>query len=412
MMGEGASMDQQIPGGVSVAEPTSNPDPKHRRVRLESLDLLRGLVIVVMALDHVRDFFSITPFQPEDLDRTTIGLFATRWVTHFCAPVFVFLAGVGAALYGLKAGAPALRRFLLTRGVWLILTDVLIINFTWKLTFSWMFVQVIWAIGWSMVLLAAFSYLPRLAVGVLGLGMILGHNLLDGIAARDLGSWSWAWHLLHEQGWIPLGWGNIQGVFVIYPLIPWVGVIFAGYAIGPVFTWDPERRRRTLLLVGAVATASFVALRAFNLYGDPQSWSGQERGVWFTLASFWNTTKYPPSLMFLGMTLGPALLALPLLERWHGPAARVFVTFGRVPFFFYVLHIPLIHLAAKAYFRITEGTGESFFLLPVTMWPEGYEPSLIRVYLAWITVVALLYAPCRFFGWLKRRYPVWWIRYL
>lgn len=404
MMGEDATMNHKNPAGFSTVEPV--------RERLESLDLLRGLVIVIMALDHVRDFFSITPFAPEDLQRASLGLFATRWVTHFCAPVFVFLAGVGTALYGLKAGAPALRRFLITRGVWLILIEIFIVNYTWKLTFTWMFVQVIWVIGWSLVLLTAFSYLPRIAVGALGLGMILGHNLLDGISAQDLGSWSWLGYFMHEQGFVRLGLPGVYGVFVIYPLIPWVGVLFSGYAFGPVFAFEPNRRRVTLWAVGGATVVAFLGLRWLDLYGDPQPWSGDDRGVVFTLASFLNTTKYPPSLIFLCMTLGPALLLLPLLERCRGSVSGVLMTFGRVPFFFYILHIPLIHMAAKAHFWITHGRPDSWFLAPMNQWPEGYEPSLVRVYVAWILIVAALYWPCRFFAHLKRRHPVWWIRYL
>jgi uncharacterized membrane protein len=301
--------------------------PEKRRI--DSIDLLRGIVMVIMMLDHTRDFVHNATYQfdPADLSRTNVALFLTRWVTHFCAPVFVFLAGTGAFLQLSRGKSKAdLSRFLVTRGIWLIVLELTLVRL--GVTFSFDvrmlgFLQVIWVIGVSMIVLAALIYLPLKIVGAFGLVMIAFHNLLD-----DFRVTSWrgpdtpvpgfgekVWMLLHQAfEAFPVAGFPSPVLIVIYPLVPWVGVMAAGYAFGRLYEWDAQRRRRLLLLIGGTATALFVLLRAVNVYGDPSEWSTQKNAL-FTLLSFINTTKYPPSLLFLLMPPGPSLLALRSAER-------------------------------------------------------------------------------------------------
>src|SRR5215210_7614762 len=282
-------------------------EPLAARVRLDAVDAVRGIVMVIMALDHVRDFFHVyaKTFDPTDPSKTWTLLFFTRWATHFCAPTFVFLAGTGAFLSTRRGKTrPELARFLLTRGLWLVLLELTLVRFGWFFNFDYhvMIAQVIWAIGWSMVALAGLVFLPTRAVAAVGLALILLHNLLDGVSADSFGSFRWLWVVLHEQNVLALR--PDVFVFVAYPLVPWVGVMALGYAFGSLLTLERERRRRLLLTIGGSAVVLFVVLRAANVYGDPTPWVSQARGAWFTLLSFLNTQKYPPSLLFLLMTLG------------------------------------------------------------------------------------------------------------
>jgi uncharacterized membrane protein len=344
-----------------------DPSIAGARPRLDSVDLLRGLVMALMALDHTRDFFTVSGWNPRDV--TDPALFLTRWITHFCAPTFMLLAGLAAHLYGARGRSIAeLSRFLVTRGFLLILLEFTLVRVAW--TFSFGFDQltagVIWAIGASMIALAALVYLPRTAIAAVAVGLITGHNLLDGIRAEDLGSASWVWHLLHQPGLVRLG--NGTSIFVLYPLIPWIGVMAAGYALGPVMELDAESRHRWLVRLGAAITAGFVLLRATNLYGDPAPWTMQE--TWFATAlSFLNCEKYPPSLLFLMMTLGPAVMLLAVLENVRGRFVQWLTTFGRVPFFFYVTHIYLIHGLAIVFALVTYPTLASFHRMrPQSPW--------------------------------------------
>lgn len=386
--------------------------------RVSSLDVLRGLVIVIMALDHVRDFFAATPFAPEDVSQTTPAWFFTRWVTHFCAPVFVFLAGAGAYLYGLKAGsARALSRFLLVRGLWLVFLEFTVINLSWMFEWPWnegfMFGQVIWVIGVSMIVLAGLSRLPLPWVVGFGLVLIAGHNLLDGIRPEMLGSLGWLWTFLHIGfGWIPFNAEQSFGFLVVYPLIPWVGVMALGYAFGPVMRWAPERRQKWLWRAGLGIILLFVALRTTNWYGDAQHWAPQEKGVVYSLLSFLNTSKYPPSLLYLCMTLGPGMLLLLWFERWRGAVPAFLQVFGRVPFFFYFLHFSIINAASRAYFYLAKGWHVDFFSNPPAKWPEGYEPSLGLAYVAWALLIAGMYFLCRWYGKYKFSHDYWWLKYL
>jgi len=382
------------------------------RVRLDSVDLLRGLVIVIMALDHARDYFTEVRFDATDLTQTTAALFLTRWITHFCAPVFVFLAGTSAYLYASRGRSRGeVSRFLLTRGLWLVLLELTVVRWAWTFNFSYtelLFVQVIWVIGVSMIALAALIHLPLPAAAGVGIAMMAGHNLLDGITPESLGAWGPLWTVLHVQSAIPLGGGRV--FIVIYPLIPWIGVMAAGYAFGALLSRPERERRRTLLLLGGALTLAFVVLRAANGYGDPAPWSVQD-GAGRTALSFLNTTKYPPSLLFLLMTLGPAIAALPLLERLTGPAARAVTVFGRVPLFFYVLHLYLIHALALAMGTLA-GFDPRSFLHVWLLNPEGWGYGLPVVYLVWVSVVLALYPACRWFAGVKARRREVWLSYL
>jgi uncharacterized membrane protein len=380
------------------------------RPRLDSIDLLRGLVMVVMALDHTRDFFGATGMNPRDV--ADPALFLTRWITHYCAPTFIFLAGISAYLYGARGRSTAeLSRFLLTRGFWLILIEFTLVRFGWSfsLKLDLFVMQVIWAIGASMVILAGLVYLPRWAIAAVGLVMIAGHNMLDGISAQQLGAAGWVWNVLHQQGLLQAA--QAPKVYVLYPLIPWAGVMAAGYAVGPVFKLDDDSRRRWLLWTGVAVTAGFVALRATNLYGDPAAWSAQSDWLG-TVLSFINCEKYPPSLLYLMMTLGPALILLALLELARGRLADWITTIGRVPFFYYVAHIILLHALAVAMAWVVLGDAGWMFGNGPPRKPAGYGLGLPGIYAVWLLVVVALYPLCRWFAALKQRRREWWWSYL
>ena len=373
--------------------------------RLSSIDLLRGLIIALMALDHVRGFFTDFQFDPTDLTRTTAPLFLTRWITHFCAPGFFFLAGVGACLSRAQRKTAAdVAKFLLTRGLFLVVLDNTLVMYGWFFSLQYPFgvgVNVIAALGLSMVALAGLVFLPRPVIAGFGIGMIALHNLLDGIKPDGLGRLAPLWWTLHDHGFFEV---NGLEAFVVYPLIPWIGVMAAGYAFGGLLLREPGNRRRILLSLGLACTVLFVLLRAINQYGDPRPWQ-QQPSVLLTVLSFLDTTKYPPSLLFLLMTLGPAVAALAWFDRPEGPFSRFLMTFGRVPLFFYVLHIYIIHLAALA-------VGPAYGFNPNGSLPQGYGLSLPAVYGVWALVVLAHYPLCRWFAELKRRRQASWLSYL
>jgi uncharacterized membrane protein len=381
------------PSAVARAEATETG-------RIVSVDVLRGLVMALMALDHTRDFFGTGAFNPRDV--TEPALFLTRWVTHLCAPTFIFLAGLSAFLYGRGKSRGELSRFLAARGLFLILVDFTLIKFGWRFELDLFRVTggVIFVIGASMIVLAALVWLPRWAVAAVGLGMIVGHNLLDGISATELGQGAWVWHLLHEPGAIPLSAG--ASLYVLYPFIPWIGVMAAGYAFGPAMQREPAVRQRLLFAIGAALTLGFIVLRASNLYGDPAPWTPQGTSL-STVLSFLNCEKYPPSLLYLLMTLGPALILLASFEHARGAFAQVLAIFGEVPFFFYVVHIYLIHALAVATGLVMAGG-------LVTHPTIGF--SLPVIYVVWLIVLALLYPLCRWFAELKARGTGWYWSYL
>jgi uncharacterized membrane protein len=370
--------------------------------RIASIDVLRGLVMALMALDHTRDFFSAAGFNPRDV--TEPALFLTRWLTHFCAPTFIFLAGLSAFLYARGRSVAETSRFLLIRGLWLILIEFTIVRLGWTFDlglFQECTAGVIWVIGASMVALAALVWLPRWAIAVVALVMIAGHNLLDGVRAENLGEGAAVWYFLHQPGLVHLG--DRASVFVLYPLIPWIGVMTAGYVLGPVMRLEPEARQRLLFRLGAALTLGFVLLRASNLYGDPAPWTSVEGSLLSTALSFLNCEKYPPSLLFLMMTLGPALMLLASFEHARGRFAGVLTTFGQVPFFYYVVHIYLIHGLAVA---------TAFAMTGVLTSNPAIGVSLAGVYLVWLLALVLLYPICRWFAGLKERGAGWWWSYL
>jgi uncharacterized membrane protein len=386
------------------------------RSRIDSIDVLRGVIMVLMALDHTRDFFGMPGANPTDLARSSAGLFLTRWVTYFCAPVFFLLTGTGAFLALQRKSVGEMSRFLATRGAWLIFLDLVgvrLLGVQWNLDFRVTLLLVLWALGWSMIALAGLIRLRPSLVAWIGLGMIALHNLADGVRAASLGAFGPLWSILHSPGFVVAS--PRFTVFVAYPLIPWIGVTAVGFALGQVFLWPAERRRRWLLRAGLAATAGFVALRVLDVYGDPLHWAAQAT-PWMTVLSFVNTNKYPPSLLFLLMTLGPSLLALRLLDAGTPRLLRPVLVFGRVPLFYYVVHWPLIHLLAAGVCLARTGELHWVFesprldLFPFTP-PPGWGFSLPIVYLVWAIVVVTMFPLCRWFAGVKRRRNDAWLGY-
>jgi uncharacterized membrane protein len=390
--------------------------------RITAVDALRGAVMVLMALDHTRDFIhaGAMTFSPEDLTRTTPVLFLTRWVTHICAPTFMFLAGAGAFLRLQREGSvTAVSRFLWTRGLWLVLLEVTVMRLAMNFSLGPPYpvlLLVLTALGVGMIALAALVHLPGRVVLFVSLAVIALHNLLDPIQAAHFGRFAGAWTFLHQQGVFAIG--GITFV-VAYPVLAWIGVMGAGYAFGPVLLMDPRQRRRTLLLAGGAMTIGFLLLRAVNMYGDPSPWSAQSSTV-FTVLSFLRATKYPPSLQFLLMTLGPALILLAWLERQQNVPVNSLATIGRVPMFFYVVHFTALHVVASSMAWMRYGNQSLAFLFnplpsmggPAALFPPGFGYPLWTAYLVWIGIVVSLYPLCRRFAALKRRRRDWWISYL
>lgn len=398
---------------TSVANQPVLPTPASR---IESVDVLRGLIMVAMALDHTRDYFhwgAIHGHNPLDLATASPWLFFTRWITHYCAPVFCFLAGTGVFLAAARGRSKReLSWFLLTRGAWLVVLELTFVNwagwnFAIDLHSNWGLV--LWSLGWSMIVLAGLVHLPVWAVASFGVAMIAGHNALDGIKPESWGAWAWLWQVLHVSGPIQVTPGFT--FFVGYPLIPWIGVMAAGYGFGVVFRWEPDVRRRWLWWAGVGVTLAFVLLRLSNSYGNRGPWTPQPDFL-RTLFSFVNCTKYPPSLCYLLMTLGPALIVLALLERPTPRWLRPFLVFGRVPFFYYLLHIPLIHGLAVIGNLVRFGQA-SFgpVFLGTSHPPPDAGFGLPVVYLVWLAVVVALYPACAWFAELKRRRRDAWLSY-
>ncbi len=384
--------------------------------RIQAIDMLRGLVIVIMALDHVRDYFhdSGSQYDPLDPNFTTPLLYITRWITNFCAPTFVFLAGVSIWLQAVKGKDTAqLSRFLLSRGLWILILELTVISFGWSFSIPYLpLLQVMWAIGWSMVALSALVWLPRQLVLGIGIAIIACHNLLDPIKSQQLGGFALLWKFLHEQGLILSG--GLPAAYAAYPLLPWIGVMALGYGLGAVFL--SPKRDRILIQLGLALITIFLILRCTNGYGDSLPWTVQ--ADWGKTAMlFFHVQKYPPSLMFVCATLGPVLLLIPVLERSKGPVVEFFRTFGAVPLMAYLSHIYVLHaLALAAHFAAGHNvdgmfnTIYKFFLRPEAFAGTGFP--LWVTYLAWIVVVALIYPLCRWWGAFKRRRRDWWLSYL
>jgi uncharacterized membrane protein len=393
----------------SASRTTGSGTPALERVA--SLDIGRGVVMILMAIDHVRVYSGLPAGGP------TPGIFFTRWITHFVAPAFVFLAGTSAYLHGAKLrDTRALSRFLLTRGLWLVLLELTVIRVAWTFNFDfahYMLAGVIWMIGWCMVIMAGLVHLPLIVNAVGGVAIIALHNITDffpaAMSALGQGSMGWLWKILYLGGGFQIG-RNGPPLLVLFVIVPWIGVMMAGYAFGAVMQMPADRRRAICFRLGAVATIAFVALRAVDRYGDPRQWHNP--------LAFLGTTKYPASLAFLLMTLGPMLIGLAFAERGQGRGriAGVLATFGRVPFFYYLIHIPLIHAAACVVSLIREGVVDPWLftnhpLAPGRL-PPGYMWSLPLLYLVFAIVVALLYFPCRWFARLKATRKSPWLSYL
>jgi uncharacterized membrane protein len=378
------------------------------RARVESIDIVRGAIMVLMALDHTRDFFGL-PGNPTNLATASAPLFFTRWITHFCAPGFFFLMGTGAFFAARRRGRGEFQRFLVSRGVWLIVLDLVVLRcfaYQFNVDYRVTMLLVLWALGWALIALAVVARLPIAAIATLGVVMIAGHNMLDGVRSTAP-----VWRILHAPGVVFASSGRL--VFAAYPLVPWMGVTMAGYAIGTVYTWPPERRRRFLAWFGLLLTVAFFAVRGLNVYGDPAPWAHQ-RAPLFTALSFLNTTKYPPSLAFLLMTLGPVLLALAATER---ATSRVLAVYGRVPLFYYVVHFAVLHAVATLVCLLRYGSAHWMFESPDLAnypfsAPPGWGFPLPVVYAVWAAVVMGVYPLCRWFAGVKARSRAAWVSYL
>jgi len=404
---------------MAVSEAAIAPASDRRAYRMSSLDILRGLVIVVMALDHVRDFFMTSAVQDPTADPASSPfLFATRWITHFCAPTFVFLAGTSAGLMASRRTPAELAKFLLTRGLWLIALEALIVSPAWSFSPTgiagmggqiYIALQVIWAIGASMVVLAGAQFLGRRVCLVIGAVILLGHNSLDAMwpAASQAHNSAPLWAALHSRQFYDAGSFTF---YFVYPLLPWIGVMFVGYGSASLFELPPRTRDQWLVRIGLSLVLAFILVRALNVYGDPQQWVAGASTT-STVLSFLATTKYPPSLLYLLMTLGPAAIACAYVERLRSPIRNVLVTLGRAPLAFYVAHLYLIH-GLTIVLGVVQGFPASQFFTHYRFFPHGFGVGLPGVYLIWIAVVVILYPLCRWVAGVKARRQDWWLSYV
>ncbi len=380
--------------------------------RIESIDLLRGLVMIIMTLDHTRYYFHVVS-NPTDLETTTPMLFFTRFITHYCAPVFVLLAGTSAYLYGSKKTKPELFKFLFSRGLWLIFLEIFLNDFIWFFDKDFVFIQlqVIWILGFSMICLSFLIYLPRIVILVIGVLLIGGHNLLDSITMEGNGLKSIIWYILHQEGTFPLG--ENRSVGISYPLLPWPGVMMVGYCLGGFYKKEfiVSIRKKWLLLIGSGIIILFFILRVINVYGDPVPWS-QQKNFTYAILSFLNVTKYPASLAYLLITLGPSLIFLSVTENIKNKLTDFIIVFGRVPLFYYFLHILVLHAIATLIGGNLRGWlshGEGFNSLPLGV--NGY--SLGIVYIIWICTILMLYPLCKQYMKYKiNNRDKWWLNYL
>jgi uncharacterized membrane protein len=387
--------------------------------RVLSIDLLRGAVMIIMALDHVRDYFHAGAFlyDPLDLDKASPILFFTRWITHYCAPVFMFLAGTSAFLTGQRKTKKELSAFLFKRGLWLIFIEMIVVNFGWHfaITFPWLLFIVIWALGISMIALAVLIHLPQKFILAVGIILLAGHNLLDGVHVQGNNLKAFVWSILHDFGIFHFKGENL---FVAYPVMPWIGIMALGYCFGSFYAWgyDAAKRKKNLLLLGGSAILLFIIIRFSNLYGDSALWSSQKNFL-YTFFSFIKTTKYPPSLLYAMMTLGPAIIFLALTENAGNRLSKIISVYGRVPMFYYILHIYVIHLLAMLATVLFTNFNWKIWILNKPVWINeaftGYGFSLKVVYLVWAIVVIGLYPLCKWYDKYKQNHKEkWWLSYL
>lgn len=390
-----------------------------KKNRIESIDLLRGIIMIIMALDHCRDYFHSAALveDPLNLATTTPFLFFTRWITHFCAPIFLFLSGTSAWLQSGRKTKAELSRFLVTRGLWLVLVDLFIITLgtTSDIYFSYFIIQTLWAIGISMAILGLMIWLPFYAILVTGLVIVLGHNMIDFAEANHQGNFPFWWHLLHKQGDIILWKG--QHLFIFYPFLSWSGLMMLGYCFGKIFTtYESTQRSKILIRMGLGLLAFFAVLRFANVYGDPLHWSGQKNTL-YTFLSFMNVQKYPPSLLYMCATIGPALIFLGLVKNTGSRLSKIFIVYGRVPMFYYIIHFYVLSslnilLYLSRGHTVTEGLkGAQGMPWKFVAPGEGY--SLAVAYAIWISVVIALYPLCKWYDNYKTNHKEkWWLSYL
>ena len=390
-----------------------------KKERIGSIDLLRGIIMVIMALDHSRDFFHIQANidDPLNMATTTPFLFFTRWITHLCAPTFIFLAGVSAWLQSGRKTKKELSSFLITRGFWLVLMDLVVITFgtTADIHFSYFIMQTLWAIGISMAILGVMIWLPFYAVLFTGAAIVFGHNTIDFAEAAHKGDFPFWWSLLHKQGEFNLWPGHT--LFVFYPFLSWSGLMMLGYCCGKIFTaYEPSQRNKILLYIASGLFLCFAVLRYTNLYGDPLHWSQQKKPV-YTFLSFMNVQKYPPSLLYMCATIGISLLFLSLVKNTNSRLSKIFIVYGRVPMFYYILHFYVLNVISIAlYLSRGHTVAEGLKGIPGLPWKflmpgEGY--SLAVTYAIWIAVVAALYPLCKWYDQYKSSHPEKkWLSYL
>lgn len=390
--------------------------------RIQSIDILRGIVMVIMALDHVRDYFHIHAWtdDPMNLETTTPALYFTRYITHFCAPTFVFLSGVSIYLQSLRKTKPELSAFLMKRGLWLIFVELVFVSFGWSFNpaFERFPLAIIWAIGVSMFLLGLLIRLPYKFLLALGLLIVFGHNLLDFQEAATGFNGGFWWDLLHSGNWASYQIIGDHNLIIAYPLLPWLGLMILGYCAGKLFSpqFDIARRKKLLTRTGIGLLTLFVILRGINIYGNPVAWSQQQNGL-YTFFSFMNIHKYPPSLLYMCVTIGGALLLLPYLEKLENRFTKIMVVFGRTAFFYYILHLYLIHIVAMISFYVHGHTlaqsaeAESVFKWKFVIPGEGF--GLVGVYSIWIFVIICLYPLCKWYNNYKTNHKQkWWLSYL
>jgi uncharacterized membrane protein len=387
--------------------------------RIQSIDILRGAIMLIMAIDHCRDFFhNAGAFSdPTNMTTTTPFFFFTRWITHFCAPNFVFLSGISAYLAGTRRTKGELSAFLIKRGLWLIFVEVVILTFAFSLNplYNFVVLQVLWVIGFSMVILGLLVRAPLTVIGVIGGLIFVGHDILDYLQLPKTGLEATLLKLFFVAKGSVLQVDQTHYIFDLYALIPWTGVMLLGYVFGSIYTkaFDPQRRKRILLYTGIAVLAIFVFLRYFNIYGDPSPWAVQRNGV-FTFLSFLNVSKYPPSLLYLCVTIGAGLVILALVENVRTKLTDLFIIYGNVPFFYYVVHFYLIRALTVIVF-FAQGFGTNQIVRPgepFLFTPKGFGYNLGGVYLIWFIVIASLYLPCRWFSRYKKTHNQWWLSYL
>ena len=387
------------------------------KFRIESIDILRGLIMLIMALDHTRDFFHAGSPRPIDLSTTTPILFFTRWITHFCAALFVFLSGVSVNLAGTRRTKKQLSAFLVKRGIWLVVVELVLIAFALSLDplHRVLILQVIWVIGVSMIILAVLIWLPLPVIALIGGLLFFGHDLLNYIDLPTEGTSGFLWQLFFTASVIFKQIDDTHSLLVLYALLPWTGIMLMGYVLGQVYhlAFDAVKRRKILLSAGIGLVLLFVILRAFNAYGDPNPWATQKTTA-LSIISFFNVSKYPPSLLYSCMTIGPGLILLALFEKAKGSFAKILILYGTVPFFYYVLHFYLLRILnlivffAQGYTMKDMGVPEQIVLFR----PESLGVNLFWVYMIWLSVITLLYFPCRWFSNYRKTHQQWWLSYL